>query len=173
MNRFGMGIGVLLLAAVLAACAGGSMAGMEGDHSRMAGMEGHMQDAEHKEGGDGMTSDDHSAAAHGIPEEAASMQNPVPVSDASVAAGQATYAQYCAACHGPEGEGDGPAAAGLNPKPADFHAAHVQELPDGALFHVITHGREGTAMVAWESILREEQRWEVVNFLRTFEAEGH
>jgi hypothetical protein len=60
------------------------------------------------------------------------------------------------------------AAAGLNPKPADLHATHVQELSDGALFYVITHGREGTAMVAWENILSEEQRWQVVNFLRTF-----
>ena len=117
---------------------------------------------------------DHSAAAHGIPEEAAAVINPVAVSDASVAAGQATYAQYCAACHGEGGEGDGPGAAALDPKPADFHADHVQGLSDGALFYTITHGREGTAMVAWESIISEKQRWEVVNFLRTFTAEhGH
>ncbi len=118
----------------------------------------------------GMDMSDHAgmAAAHAIPEEAAAVTNPVAVSDASVAAGQATYAQYCAACHGAEGKGDGAAAAGLNPKPADFHAAHVQGLSDGAIFYVITHGREGTAMVAWESILGEEQRWEVVNYLRTF-----
>lgn len=119
----------------------------------------------------GMTDHSDMMAAHAIPEEAAAVANPVAVSDASLAAGQATYSQNCAACHGVEGKGDGAAVAGLNPKPADFHAAHVQELADGALFYIITHGREGTAMVAWENILSEEQRWEVVNFLRTFEAE--
>jgi len=119
----------------------------------------------------GMGMSDHAgmAADHAIPEEAAAVPNPIAVSDASVAAGQAIYTQNCAVCHGPEGEGDGTAAAGLNPKPADLHAAHVQELSDGALFYTITHGREGTAMVAWETILSEEQRWEVVNFLRTFD----
>lgn len=151
----------VFLAFALAACGGGatdSQMAAAGDHTAM---DSHTADPTHAAG-------EHSAAGHGIPAEAAAMPNPVPVSDASVAAGQATYTQYCAVCHGPEGEGDGPGAAGLEPKPADFHAAHVQELPDGALFHVITHGREGTAMVAWESILSEEQRWEAVNYLRTF-----
>ncbi|MBX3054800.1 MAG: cytochrome c [Caldilineaceae bacterium] len=168
MNRYGMIVGVLLLTVFIGACAARPMAGMEGEHRGMTGMETHAEGAGHEGRGDAMASDEHSTAAHGIPEEAGEMQNPVPVSDVSLAAGQATYTQYCATCHGPQGAGDGPAAAGLDPKPADFHAAHVQALPDGALFHVITHGRDGTAMVAWENILSEEQRWELVNFLRTF-----
>jgi len=151
---------LLMLVFVMTGCAaaatGDEHAGMMG----MTGMTGHS----------GMDTSDHAAmaAAHAIPEEAAAVANPVAVSSVSVAVGQATYSQNCAACHGAEGKGDGAAAAGLNPKPADFHAAHVQGLSDGALFYIITHGREGTAMVAWENILSEEQRWEVVNFLRTF-----
>ena len=152
---------LIFLALVLAACGGGAKGSHVAEASDHAAMENYTQDATHAAG-------EHSAAGHGIPEEAAAVPNPVPVSDASMAAGQATYTQYCAVCHGPEGEGDGPGAAALEPKPANFHDAHVQELSDGALFHVITHGREGTAMVAWESILSEEQRWEVVNYLRTF-----
>ncbi|HEX2492478.1 MAG TPA: cytochrome c [Steroidobacter sp.] len=35
-------------------------------------------------------------------------------------AGAQVYQQYCATCHGPAGKGDGPASAGLNPKPASF-----------------------------------------------------
>lgn len=31
------------------------------------------------------------------------------------------FAKRCAACHGPNGEGNGPAAAGLNPKPRNYH----------------------------------------------------
>ncbi len=34
--------------------------------------------------------------------------------------GRALYADYCAACHGPDGRGDGPAAAGLSARPADL-----------------------------------------------------
>jgi mono/diheme cytochrome c family protein len=146
-------VGLLLMLAFVMAGCGASAANDE--HAGMMGMSGMS---------------DHSGmmAAHAIPEEAAAVANPVAISDASLAAGQAIYTQNCAACHGTQGEGDGVAAAGLNPKPADLHATHVQELSDGALFYVITHGREGTAMVAWENILSEEQRWQVVNFLRTF-----
>ena len=36
------------------------------------------------------------------------------------ASGHATYADYCAACHGTTGKGDGPAASGLSPRPADL-----------------------------------------------------
>lgn len=34
--------------------------------------------------------------------------------------GRALYTDYCAACHGPAGRGDGPAAPGLRPAPADL-----------------------------------------------------
>lgn len=152
---------LFLLMFVLTACGGAAADSHMAEASDHTTMESHTQDPTHAAG-------EHSAAGHGIPAEAAAVPNPMAVNDASVAAGQATYTQYCAVCHGPEGEGDGPGAAGLEPKPANFSAAHVQELSDGALFYIITHGREGTAMVAWESIIGEEQRWEVVNFLRTF-----
>lgn len=34
--------------------------------------------------------------------------------------GRALYDQYCVSCHGAEGRGDGPAAAGLARRPADL-----------------------------------------------------
>lgn len=37
-----------------------------------------------------------------------------------VASGQSLYRDYCAACHGPAGRGDGPAAASLRPAPSDL-----------------------------------------------------
>lgn len=157
----------ILLAFALAACSGAATDSHMAEAGEHAAMDSQMAEAD-DHAADNHAADEHSAAGHGIPEEAAAMPNPVPMSDASMAAGQATYTQYCAVCHGPEGKGDGPGAAALEPKPANFSEAHVQELSDGALFHVITHGREGTAMVAWENIIGEEQRWEVVNYLRTF-----
>ena len=107
------------------------------------------------------------AADHGISAETAAQPNPVPVSAGSLASGKAAFAQYCAACHGPQGKGDGPDAAGLDPKPADLGAAHVRDQSDGSLYHTITEGREGTAMLGWEPLLSDKQRWDLVNHLRT------
>ncbi|MBP7962878.1 MAG: cytochrome c [Caldilineaceae bacterium] len=104
---------------------------------------------------------------HGVPEEAEAVANPIPATEASIAAGAALFQTNCAACHGESGAGDGPAAAALDPKPANLGADHVQANSDGALFYIITHGRTGTAMPPWESVLTEDQRWEVVNFVRT------
>lgn len=42
------------------------------------------------------------------------------VARTDAAAGQALYQDYCAVCHGPSGRGDGPAAAGLSPRPDDL-----------------------------------------------------
>ncbi len=132
-----------------------------------------MMDAHHN--GNPMEGDvhDHSAiehmtGPHAIPQEAADIPNPIAFSDASVAEGQTIYAANCAVCHGENGRGDGPTAASLAMSPADLHESHVQDLTDGALFYVITNGRSGTPMPAWEEVLDEDQRWNVVNYLRTF-----
>ena len=103
-----------------------------------------------------------------MPEEASEVPNPIEADAASVEAGSVVFVTNCATCHGETGEGDGPAAEGLEKKPADLHESHVQELSDGALFYIVTHGVPDTPMVAWENVLSEEERWHVVNFLRTF-----
>lgn len=38
-----------------------------------------------------------------------------------VAKGKGLYESTCSPCHGPDGKGDGPAGANLNPKPRNFH----------------------------------------------------
>lgn len=111
------------------------------------------------------------AEAHGIPEDAAAVPNPVLYDAASVEAGAAIFSQTCAVCHGPEGAGDGPGAAALEPKPADLRADHVQANSDGGLFYTISEGRPGTAMPAWEETLSESQRWHLVNYIRSLVAE--
>lgn len=108
---------------------------------------------------------------HGVPAEAAAVKNPTAADDESISRGAAIFSQSCAVCHGDIGKGDGPGAAALSPKPADLHADHVQGNSDGTIFWIVSHGREGTVMPAWDTILSEEQRWDVVNFLRTFREE--
>lgn len=136
--------------------------------------EEHMHAEEETHDGGEPIGDEHAASEqmamhHNVPAEAAAVENPVAASDESVAAGRVLYSENCAICHGETGEGDGPGAAGLEPSPANLHEDHVQGNSDGALFWIISHGREGTAMPAWEGQLTAEQRWNVVNFLRTFQ----
>lgn len=98
--------------------------------------------------------------------------NPVALTEESVARGQILFAQNCAMCHGDTGRGDGPAGINLNPRPADF-LVHVPYHGDQSLFGWITTGVQGTGMPAFGDQLTENQRWDLVNFLRkTFADEG-
>ena len=113
------------------------------------------------------SSDERVAATHNVPSAAAAVANPLPLDDASIAAGAALFAQTCVVCHGPEGKGDGAGAAGLSPKPADLAADHVQANSDGAIFYVISQGSPNTAMIAWQATYSETERWQLVNFIRS------
>lgn len=102
------------------------------------------------------------------PASADNLVNPLKGQAAAVAAGKKLYATYCAVCHGNKGKGDGIAAAGLNPKPADHTSAKVQSQTDGAIFWKITNGRAPIAsMASYKSTLTETQRWQLVDFIRT------
>ncbi len=173
---------ILLLVFGLAACTNGEAAeageaeapagGADGDSmdDDMGGdMAGDVSDEEGEHNEEEEMAGEHAEAGHDIPEEAAELANPVEATETSVEAGEALFAANCAVCHGVEGRGDGPTAETLDPPPADLHADHVQVLADGELFWVITHGVEGTGMPPWEDVLTEEERWHVVNFIRTFE----
>ena len=59
---------------------------------------------------------------------------------ASVERGQKVYKEYCSQCHGADGQGDGPAASGLNPKPAIHANIPFAKLPEEYLYNVIYHG---------------------------------
>jgi mono/diheme cytochrome c family protein len=50
---------------------------------------------------------------------------------ADTAAGAKIFQTFCTTCHGPAGKGDGPAAAGLNPKPANLAAGAFKYDPNG------------------------------------------
>ena len=111
-------------------------------------------------------------AAHGnknwpVPEEAKKLTNPVAPTEASLAAAKAIFLESCAQCHGEGGKGDGSEAAMYEPKPADLTDAHMlSEMTDGEIFYKISEGRR--PMPTFKKKLTEEQRWKLVNYLRTF-----
>ena len=94
------------------------------------------------------------------PAEAKSKKNPVK----GLGNAKKTVETNCVPCHGPGGKGDGPAAAALPTKPADWTSAKVQAESDGELFWKITNGRG--PMPPWKS-LPEKDRWEVVNYIKS------
>lgn len=61
-------------------------------------------------------------------------------SKADVGRGKVLYKEYCAQCHGFTGKGDGPAASGLEPKPAIHANMPFEKLPMEYLYNVINHG---------------------------------
>lgn len=91
-------------------------------------------------------------------------ENPYPADPASIARGQALYVESCEVCHGVGGRGDGPAAADLDPRPADLRI-HVPAHPDHGTYGFIALGVPGTAMPAWGDQLEDGQIWDLVNYL--------
>ena len=95
--------------------------------------------------------------------------NPLVADADSVAVGEILYNENCVMCHGTTGAGDGPVGASLNPPPADLrvHAASGSH-PDGELFVWVTEGVPfNPVMPAFGEKLDSEERWHLVNYLRT------
>lgn len=90
--------------------------------------------------------------------------------------GQTVYSRRCAGCHGEKGDGKGPSARFLNPKPRDLTTGLFKfrstlgkdSLPtDADLYLTVTHGLWGTAMPSMQEI-SDRQRWAAIQYLKTF-----
>jgi len=99
------------------------------------------------------------------PKETDNVKNPLSGNASVLADAKALYIGYCGPCHGDRGRGDGPAAPGLNPKPADHTSIIVQSETDGALFWKLSEGRN--PMPAYKKIFTDQQRWELIIYIRT------
>ena len=98
--------------------------------------------------------------------DAAKVKNPVASTAESTAAGRRVYVRLCVRCHGPEGKGDGEAAAGGTP--SDLTGAQWNYgSTDGELFSVI-HDGTSPDMAGYAERMSDTDIWNVVNYLRTF-----
>ena len=86
----------------------------------------------------------------------------VPLTPTSAASGKEMFDSYCAACHGPDGKGNGPAAPALKTPPANLTQLAAKEsgkFPDDRVFGILTGKAEVTAhgsseMPMWGNLLK-------------------
>lgn len=96
--------------------------------------------------------------------EAKSLKNPLKPSKQVQEEAEKVVKANCVPCHGAKGLGDGPAAAALPAKPANWTSAAVQSESDGEIFWKITNGRG--PMPPWKH-LSEKDRWALVLYIRS------
>lgn len=117
------------------------------------------------EGGETLPAPTTEAGMFDEKDNAAAITNPVPATAESVARGEAFYRTTCQVCHGPEGLGDGPVGLVFDPVPVDLNLAYTQDQADGQIFFTLTRGR--VAMPYYRDALSQQERWDVINFLRS------
>jgi len=92
-------------------------------------------------------------------------RTPIIPDQESLQNGSAIFQRQCAVCHGEQGRGDGPAAKGMNQKPANFlDREHSAIYGPGEKFWIIGNGSGETGMPAF-SDLSLMDRWHLVNHI--------
>jgi mono/diheme cytochrome c family protein len=80
--------------------------------------------------------------------------------------GHSLYMTNCTACHGVEGDGQGPRAYFILPKPRNFrHPGSKQTYNRPALFRAIALGSRGAEMPAWDKVFDDQQIADVAEFV--------
>jgi high-affinity iron transporter len=97
----------------------------------------------------------------------------MPLGPLDLAAGGAIYSQNCASCHGPGGNGDGPAARGLTTRPpAIGQSAAMRGVSPALMYRLVAVGVRGTAMPGWASAMTPAERWNLVAYVIGMRATG-
>ena len=94
------------------------------------------------------------------------LKNPFQKNRRTIEKGKIYYEYYCLHCHGEKADGESIVGQSLEVKPYDLTSDEIQSFSDGELFYIITFG-EGD-MPSLKETVRQEERWLVINYLRTF-----
>lgn len=80
--------------------------------------------------------------------------------------GKAFYHANCATCHGDKGDGQGPRAYFINPRPVSFLSDQSRKsLTRPALFTIVSAGKLGTEMPAWRQVLSPQEIADVSEYV--------
>lgn len=108
------------------------------------------------------------------PEEFLTLENPVLNDHASFTGGKEVYGLYCYRCHGENGQGNNGSYAQsvlTEPAPDLSDPALLRKMTDGELFFTIKFG--SGEMPSYEEYLHDQEIWQTVNYIRTFEGKEH
>ena len=97
--------------------------------------------------------------------QASNPKNPVPATAASVEEGKALFETNCVICHGITSAERGPVGKKLMPPPPGLDHDMVKGLTDATIFKAITFGFG--RMPVFQDKLTPEERWNLVNYVRT------
>lgn len=98
-----------------------------------------------------------------IPADAKAKTAPFLFTDSVKKAGEAVYIANCKSCHGDPGKNN---HAILDPIPKDPATAEYQAHTDGEMFYILGVGRG--LMPSFQTSLTDEQRWQVISYVRSF-----
>ena len=94
-------------------------------------------------------------------------ENPQPPSEAAIAEGKKLFLHNCASCHGRDGKGNTPMGKAIKTLP-NFTDPSMNNVTDEQMFDTITNGHP--PMPSFKR-LSEEQRWDLIDYIRTFAQE--
>ena len=105
----------------------------------------------------------------GVEKEYEGAQSPLTGKPEAIAEGARLYAENCAACHGPNGMGNGDAGKALSPSPALL--AYMMRRPiavdEYLLWSVSEGGKQfNTDMPAFKDKLSREEIWKIIAYMR-------
>jgi cbb3-type cytochrome c oxidase subunit II len=103
-----------------------------------------------------------------VPEGWRNIPNPYPTSPAGLARGHKIYQDFCIGCHGPVGDGMGPAQPYIYPPPFNFTLLKNRGVSGGILYYQIMNGITGSAMPYFKKDLESEKIWEVGNYVAVY-----
>jgi mono/diheme cytochrome c family protein len=82
--------------------------------------------------------------------------------------GRKRFETFCAVCHGYQGKGDGPVSVKMALKPPPLISDKIKNVPDGAIFHIISDGQGVMSSYAYQ-LVNEKDRWAIVNYVRSLQ----
>ena len=109
--------------------------------------------------------DQKTGAAWVVPAKYKSMVNPQKGKGDPENVGKMLYAKHCKSCHGATGLGDGAKAASMKTKINSMKDGKFQAQSDGEVYFQSFIGRD--EMPNFEKKIPEEDRWALVNYIRT------